>query len=620
MKKHALLFAVLFLGAWAVASAQTFNVVFQVDMTVQIAKGAFDPAADKVQARGDFNNWGTTDMAPISAGSKVYSATIAAAAGTAKYKFFFKHGANDVWESDQATSSKNREFNVTADATVPVVLFNNEVMPSGNPVGVNFTADMKTAFRKNALDPVTGKVYVAGDFNGWDKAQGQLTGPAADSTYTATFQINSAQLLHYKFLYDNKTGGTTWEDDPNKTAWVTDDPTQNVVKRFFNDVDPSLKFADGAINFQVDMSTMYELHFYDPATDSLRVRGAFNGWGDSDHSKAFMNQDPISPNNFFISIPFVQEKVGQEEFYKFRMQMKTEYGAFTGDAQYERPLSTGGGNRTIVFAGIPNQYTEPTSFYYDDIYSAFVVPNGQQITVNFAVDMTNAMDPALQAIPFDPATDTVFVFNGQAAWAQAMGWTEGMDRCIKLAKSTGNIYTGSVVVKSPGFNGFTYAYEYGHAADGSLQKEGTGFSNWSWRVRYVPMTSSRHFVQPYTAKVDHWTKAEVKANTEYETWPDGLSAVEDLGKGVPTTFNLDQNYPNPFNPSTKIKFNLPSEQMVSLKVYNVLGQEVTTLVDQQMKAGSYSFDFDASKLSSGVYFYRIQAGTFSMTKKMMLIK
>lgn len=99
MKKHALLFAVLFLGAWAVASAQTFNVVFQVDMTVQIAKGAFDPAADKVQARGDFNNWGTTDMAPISAGSKVYSATIAAAAGTAKYKFFFKHGSNDVWEA-----------------------------------------------------------------------------------------------------------------------------------------------------------------------------------------------------------------------------------------------------------------------------------------------------------------------------------------------------------------------------------------------------------------------------------------------------------------------------------------------------------------------------------------
>lgn len=85
-------------------------------------------------------------------------------------------------------------------------------------------------------------------------------------------------------------------------------------------------------------------------------------------------------------------------------------------------------------------------------------------------------------------------------------------------------------------------------------------------------------------------------------------------------YNLSRNYPNPFNPSTNIKFSIPKSDIVTLKVYNVLGQEVATLINRELAAGSYKVDFNASQLSSGVYFYTIKTGSFTATKKMMLLK
>ncbi len=90
--------------------------------------------------------------------------------------------------------------------------------------------------------------------------------------------------------------------------------------------------------------------------------------------------------------------------------------------------------------------------------------------------------------------------------------------------------------------------------------------------------------------------------------------------GIPESYALSQNFPNPFNPTTNIKFNLPSESLVTLKVYNLLGEEVASLVNEVLPAGYYNYDFDASALSSGIYIYRIQAEDFISTKKMTLIK
>ena len=98
------------------------------------------------------------------------------------------------------------------------------------------------------------------------------------------------------------------------------------------------------------------------------------------------------------------------------------------------------------------------------------------------------------------------------------------------------------------------------------------------------------------------------------------SNITQNGNGIPQKFALYQNYPNPFNPTTKISFDIPKSGLVTIKIYNVLGKEISTLVNEVKNAGSYIVEFNGSGLSSGTYIYRIQAGEFSQVKKMLYIK
>ena len=105
---------------------------------------------------------------------------------------------------------------------------------------------------------------------------------------------------------------------------------------------------------------------------------------------------------------------------------------------------------------------------------------------------------------------------------------------------------------------------------------------------------------------------------------DGTTAYSDVIEVdyalIPTKFDLSQNYPNPFNPSTSIKFDIPKEVKVSLKIYDALGSEVATIVDEKLEPGYYKYKWNAKRFASGVYFYRLTAGSFINTKKLMLLK
>ena len=99
----------------------------------------------------------------------------------------------------------------------------------------------------------------------------------------------------------------------------------------------------------------------------------------------------------------------------------------------------------------------------------------------------------------------------------------------------------------------------------------------------------------------------------------GVSFVDDYN-AVLRSFELKQNYPNPFNPTTKIKYQIPQLSFVTIKVYDVLGNEISTLVKEEKPQGSYEVEFKATNFPSGIYFYRLQAGNFVETKKMLLLK
>jgi hypothetical protein len=114
-----------------------------------------------------------------------------------------------------------------------------------------------------------------------------------------------------------------------------------------------------------------------------------------------------------------------------------------------------------------------------------------------------------------------------------------------------------------------------------------------------------------------------RALSNLEVYPS--SVEEDAGTNVPLTFSLGQNYPNPFNPETVIEYFLPKESQVQITIYNLLGQKVRNLVDRRISAGHQKISWDGKNdkgeaVSSGIYFYRMEAGKFVQTKRMLLLK
>jgi hypothetical protein len=101
---------------------------------------------------------------------------------------------------------------------------------------------------------------------------------------------------------------------------------------------------------------------------------------------------------------------------------------------------------------------------------------------------------------------------------------------------------------------------------------------------------------------------------------DNPSSVGNSNPEIPEDYLLAQNYPNPFNPTTAISFSVPTATNIELKVFDVLGREVATLVNEPLAPGSHTVKFDAGRLASGVYHYRLRAGDFVETKKMILMK
>ena len=99
----------------------------------------------------------------------------------------------------------------------------------------------------------------------------------------------------------------------------------------------------------------------------------------------------------------------------------------------------------------------------------------------------------------------------------------------------------------------------------------------------------------------------------------GIVGVEDA-QNLPTEFALEQNYPNPFNPSTTFRYSISSQLKVTIKVYDILGNEIQTLVNKEKPAGTYEITWNEVNLPSGVYFYQLKAGEFIQTKKMLILK
>jgi len=235
----------------------------------------------------------------------------------------------------------------------------------------------------------------------------------------------------------------------------------------------------------------------------------------------------------------------------------------------------------------------------------------------------------------DMAAGTVPLFgNGLAEWVNARPdtmyalpvnylstWTSSYTDTSFLLLGTS--YIIPVAVKS---HKATYTVD----AYGAMKMPG-GIIEQALRIKRVDTMSTGAVEVRYIFISDRFARVEVTAKdasqagdtidvTSPTWWNVAIPTDVKIVDSAPVEYRLSQNYPNPFNPTTTIRFGLPERSAVTVKVFNLLGEEVATVVDGIYDAGERAVEFDAANLSSGVYVYRLQAGTFTQTRKMVVLR
>lgn len=473
---------------------------------------------------------------------------------------------------------------------------------------ITFNVDMRVKTKESKFNKATDTVYARGNFNGWSTANRMLD-TDGDTVYTVKIDtFKTGQTVSFKFFYTP----SSWEGDPNRSITVG---SSNITFKDWFDRDSVVTIiASGNILFQVDMSVMKEIAIFNQNTDSIQVRGSFNGWGDSEPLRSKLKPNALNPLLFELNCPFNNYGLNETQEYKFYVKLATP-GLWTDG--WERPNVTGGGNRKVAFLGQSNQ--QAGKVFFDDVHTDWVIASGTK-TITFKVNMGPAMRTPTP-LPFDKTKDTLYWICEKPSFVRSQNWADSDTmKYLKMTPVTpgDSIYQGTLTVTGPSFNTFMYRYAFVHF-DATNQRswvhEPAGFGWNNYRVRFIKQTAARTFVQPYTAPQDVWTNSDEKPGTQ----EGGPMAVEDNGI-IASSFSLEQNYPNPFNPTTSIRFGITERGIATLKLFNTLGEEVALLVNDELNAGTYTVNFDASKLTSGVYFYTLTSGNYTATKKMLLLK
>ena len=353
---------------------------------------------------------------------------------------------------------------------------------------------------------------------------------------------------------------------------------------------------DILINWECNMEIEKLSGRFDPAEDTVATRGSFNGWVRHDLEQS------IDPNIYVSSVPDTafDAEVGDT--------IVTGYKFFYTPNNWENDP-----NKIVVLTQEDYDAGETTvSRAFND--GTLSTVTNQATTVVFSVDCNGAVS-ALNGLPF-PAVNTVHIAGGtQPLQWPGLGWPDGeINLMIPMFDDGTNgdptagdkIFTAQVIF--PAYTIFTINYKYG-INYGDAVNNGGGNDNEN-------AIGSNHtidlFPLAWYCTVDN--TFGTMGNHPFTT------DINEIPGSTPATFALEQNFPNPFNPSTKINFSLPVEGFVTLDVYNSIGQKVATLVNETKTAGTYAVNFNASDLTSGIYFYKISSGNFSETKKMILLK
>ena len=290
-------------------------------------------------------------------------------------------------------------------------------------------------------------------------------------------------------------------------------------------------------------------------------------------------------------------------------------GYYIGDpisGNWDLLASTNGGFNWSTWATVP---TTNTSGTYNNAACFF----GQSVwfesvglsTIHYSSNM--GLNWSTQSIPLSEITAIAFVTNTR-------GLAGGSSTSPGLLSTT-NAGVNWTAITNP-YATSSISGIVGAGTTWWVAQQGTGISKSTndganWTTDYTAPSGSFYHVTKSRAGATIWG---VRSNGAISRYGATISGITPISTETPVDYALSQNYPNPFNPTTKINFAIAKAGMVTLKVYNVLGKEVATLVNQNLNAGNYNYDFNASSLSSGIYFYKLDVNGFTQVKKMTLIK
>jgi hypothetical protein len=457
---------------------------------------------------------------------------------------------------------------------------------------VEFQLDMRIKALKGTFNPAIDSVKIAGDFNGWANNLDYLLDTNNDTIYTITKTFTVGETINFKFIQ----GADTWEGDPNRQYTV---PAGTSVYRAYFDRDSIYSVPKQIdITFTVNMEFELVSGRFDPQNDTLSIRGSFNGWSNTD----LLEVNPADPNEYQITISPI---VGVAEVLNYKYAYQGPRGTtWEGDPNKTYTITQEDYNLGLAFQ----------SRVFNDLTLETVTNYAAEI--KFVVNMNGAVS-ALTGQPFPSINNVVIAgANAPLQWPTG-GWPNEDSTVVWFMFDDGtngdsaagdNIYTR--ILTFPQYSPFRIQYKYG--ANWGLPSNTGGNDNEN-------SVGNDHFITLSAALMSGTVRNTFGVMGDHELDQIVLD-VKEIGTGIPESFSLDQNYPNPFNPSTSIRFNIPESGLVTLKVYNALGQEVATLLNEIKNAGSYEYNFNAANLTSGIYFYKIQSNNFTATKKMILIK
>ncbi len=241
----------------------------------------------------------------------------------------------------------------------------------------------------------------------------------------------------------------------------------------------------------------------------------------------------------------------------------------------------------------------------------------------------------LLAIPQGAYKPTYFKYDGTETmkWREAdsvvvttSGIVNGINFMVNALGDSGMVSVNGSVNDNAG-NPIVGAFVYAKDENQNIYSYGVTDQNGNYSIaglipgNYSVSSSSYGFTDAQTSNVTLDYSTNFSSSNSFTLSPSTVTGIStNNNPSEINSFELNQNYPNPFNPTTVINFTIPTESKVVLKVYNILGKEVATLVNDVKQAGSYNITFNASKLASGVYFYQLKAGDFVSTKKLILMK